>query len=154
MNPSEAKSEHAEAALLANMMLATTIKTEELEGISPGDFIDQRHGLIWSAISSEVRSGSTDAPSLVVVDRLQALGALETAGGFEYVNSFGAWSIGHRLPSAEACVEIIKQGVNLRRPWLPMGTAASLALRWWCSSMPSTDLKRLRKQERRALGMP
>ena len=115
MNPSEANAYQAESALLANMMLATTIKTEELEGINPSDFLDERHGLIWSAISAEVRSGGTDAPSLVVVDRLQALGALETAGGFKYINSFGAWSIGHRLPSVEACAEIIKQAVVMRR---------------------------------------
>ena len=115
MTPNEATARQAELALLANLMLATTIEPQALDGLSPGDFVDSRHGMIWAHVCAEIRSGGTDAPSLVVVDRLKAAAELELAGGFDYVQSFGHWSMDRKLPSTSACLAMVTEGARLRR---------------------------------------
>jgi len=113
--PNEATAKQAELGLLAGLMLATKIEPSLLEKLTTKDFDDSRHSAIWLAISEEVRANGGDAPALVVVDRLKQAGRLETAGGFEYIMSFGDWSYGRTLGSTEQNAKVVKNCARLRR---------------------------------------
>ena len=87
MTPAEATARQAELTLLAQSMFATTLDPQKIEAITPADFQNEKHRAIWRAIVTEIRDGGSDAPTLVIIDRLRQSGDLELAGGAEYVRS-------------------------------------------------------------------
>ena len=115
MTPNEATSRQAELSLLAQLMLATSINPETSEALRPDDFADIRHATIWRHLCAEIREGAKDAPSLVIIERLQRSGDLELAGGFEYVDSFGHWYQGRQHSPVAHCVEVVRSCARLRR---------------------------------------
>ena len=80
----------AERTFLGGLMLATELNEDHLRSVQPEDFFDRRHRLIFESICQESEGGGGDAPSLVVIDRLRAQGALTTAGGAEYIEEIVA----------------------------------------------------------------
>ena len=80
----------AERTFLGGLMLATELNEDHLRSVQPEDFFDRRHRLIFESICQESEGGGADAPSLVVIDRLRSQGALQTAGGAEYIEQIVA----------------------------------------------------------------
>jgi replicative DNA helicase len=115
MTPNEATARQAELSLIAQTMVATNVAPETIEALSPDDFADARHGMIWRHIGDEVRGGADDAPSLAIIERMQTAGELELGGGFEYVESFNLWGMSRNHTPLAHCVEVIKQCARLRR---------------------------------------
>jgi replicative DNA helicase len=115
MTPNEAAAREAERNLLAEIMIATTIAPETVEAVKPEDFGDHRNALIWRAVIDEIRSGADDAPAPVIIDRLTKLGAIETAGGLEYIAAFGRLQMTDKLAPIPKSIAIVKDCARLRR---------------------------------------
>ena len=115
MTPTEATARQAELSLLAQLMLATTIKPETVEALTAEQFADARQQTIWRHIGAEIRSGADDAPSLAIIERLQQAGELDLAGGFDYVESFGQWYSDRQHSPILHCVEVVLNCARLRR---------------------------------------
>lgn len=67
-------------------MIATTLDRGDVEALDPDSFSDVRHALIWRAIAAELADGGSDAPSMIVARRLVDKGAIQTAGGHDYID--------------------------------------------------------------------
>jgi replicative DNA helicase len=115
MTPNEASAREAEQNLLAEIMIATTIDPGTVEEIAPDDFGDQRNALIWRAVTDELRSGADDAPAPVIIDRLAKSGAIETAGGLDYIAAFGRLQMANKLIPIKKSIKIIKDCSRLRK---------------------------------------
>ena len=115
MNPAEATAEYSELTLLSLTLMATKLDPQEVERVKPDDLLDPRHRLIWKAILDEVRDGGKDCPSLVVVDRLKKLGAIRTAGGVAYIDSFNDFYSKRSLGSLPNAVESVLAAAKARR---------------------------------------
>ena len=95
-------------------MLATELNEDHLRSVQPEDFYDRRHRLIFESICQESEGGGADAPSLVVIDRLRRQGALQTAGGAEYIEQIVAAQM---IPKAsiQRSGQIISEQAQLRQ---------------------------------------
>ncbi|MEE2835703.1 MAG: replicative DNA helicase [Myxococcota bacterium] len=104
----------AERTFLGGLMLATELNEDHLRSVQPEDFYDRRHRLIFESICQESEGGGADAPSLVVIDRLRRQGALQTAGGAEYIEQIVAAQM---IPKAsiQRSGQIISEQAQLRQ---------------------------------------
>jgi replicative DNA helicase len=104
----------AERTFLGGLMLATELNEDHLRTVQEDDFFDRRHRLIYKSIRDEAEGGGADAPSLVVIDRLRAQGALATAGGAEYIEQIVASQM---IPKASVqhAGRIISEQAQLRQ---------------------------------------
>jgi replicative DNA helicase len=104
----------AERTFLGGLMLATELNEDHLRLVCEEDFFDRRHRLIYKSILEESDAGGADAPSLVVIDRLRAEGALATAGGAEYIEQIVA---GQMIPKASVqhSGRIVSEQAQLRQ---------------------------------------
>lgn len=104
----------AERTFLGGLMLATELNEDHLRLACEEDFFDRRHRLIYKSILEESDGGGADAPSLVVIDRLRAEGALATAGGAEYIEQIVA---GQMIPKASVkhAGRIVSEQAQLRQ---------------------------------------
>ena len=95
-------------------MLATELNEDHLRSVQPEDFTTDGTGLSSSQICQEFRRGGADAPSLVVIDRLRRQGALQTAGGAEYIEQIVAAQM---IPKAsiQRSGQIISEQAQLRQ---------------------------------------
>ena len=104
----------AERTFLGGLMLATELNEDHLRSVQPDDFFDRRHRLIFESICEESEGGGADAPSLVVIDRLRSQGALQTAGGAEYIEQIVASQM---IPKAsiQRAGRIVSEQAQLRQ---------------------------------------
>lgn len=107
MTPAEATQQQAEMTLLAQAMTATELSLEQIEEVRPDDLQDRRHQFIWRTILDELKDGGRDCPSLVVIDRLRKMGAIETSGGVDYIESFDALFGSRALGSLSRAIESV-----------------------------------------------
>ena len=115
MNPAEATADYSELTLISLAIMATKLDPQLVERVKPDDLQDVRHQLIWRAILDEVRDGGKDCPSLVVVDRLKKQGAIKTAGGVKYVDSFNDFYSKRSLGSLPNAVGSVLEAASARR---------------------------------------
>ncbi len=104
----------AERTFLGGLMLATELNEDHLRSVQEDDFFDRRHRLIYKSIRDEAEGGGGDAPSLVVIDRLRSQGALDTAGGAQYIEQIVASQM---IPKASVqhAGRIISEQAQLRQ---------------------------------------
>ena len=79
-----ARNEHAEQNVLGACLISDSAFWQVSDLLTEADFWDQRHRVIWDAMTSVTRSGKP-LDFVTVGDDLAASGKLELAGGLSYV---------------------------------------------------------------------
>lgn len=101
----------AEQAALAAMILDSEVVVEASAALSPSDFFQPAHRIIFSAIQELVEK-RTPVDHLTLADRLDAMGKLQEIGGKEYILTLGDKS--YALANWASHVDIIKNDSLLR----------------------------------------
>lgn len=102
----------AETSLLGGILIDTDAVVKIADTVSPEDFYDEKHGIIYSAVQSLYEKHSP-IDVLTVADKLRASGQLDTIGGASYLTE-----LSNDVPTAahvEQYASIVSQKAIRRR---------------------------------------